>query len=268
MNKTEQGMTQMEPELTRFVDESGKLTAWPAKKPMKDAAVSYIGTKFEFGRFYTEKEVNAVISDWHTFGDYFLLRRSLVENRIMLRKSDGSKYWKADIMQSSVQIAAYTLRDVTREDKPQIKEIQKSCASYALYSGKLFDDKDAEEMVADTPLPPGGFNEFCHVKLIEDKDGKALGYLQYYLGYPDGGTAFIGAFFIHAGLHRKGIGSDVMHGYSGFARARGITRLALGVMTENAPGYAFWAKQGFERSGVPRLDEETGKHAERLSKVF
>ena len=58
-----------------FTDEEGRVKIWPAKKDKKLLILGYIAGKFETGRDYTEKEVNAVIERWHTFGDYFLIRR-------------------------------------------------------------------------------------------------------------------------------------------------------------------------------------------------
>lgn len=60
----------------------------------KIAVIEYIATKFEVGREYTEKEVNEIINKWHTFGDYFILRRSMIEYQLLSRTPNGSKYWK------------------------------------------------------------------------------------------------------------------------------------------------------------------------------
>ena len=50
--------------------------------------------KFETGKFYTEKEVNEVLNNSHTFGDAALLRRELFEKKFLDRELDGRKYWK------------------------------------------------------------------------------------------------------------------------------------------------------------------------------
>lgn len=80
--------------IDRFLDEEGRLKQFPAKHTMKQAAYEYIASKFEYDVDYTEYEVNSIISRWHTFGDYFLLRRGLVESGWLVRLRDGSKYWK------------------------------------------------------------------------------------------------------------------------------------------------------------------------------
>ena len=81
-------------DIKRFLDENSRVKIWPAKKELKVEILRYISTKFEYDRFYTEKEVNSIIEAWHTFRDYFLIRRGLVDFKFLMRKKDGSSYWK------------------------------------------------------------------------------------------------------------------------------------------------------------------------------
>jgi aminoglycoside phosphotransferase (APT) family kinase protein len=83
-------------DIARFMDDKGRVKTWPGKKEMKLEVLKYISEKFEKGRFYTEKEVNAIIEDWHTFGDYFLLRRGMVDYDLLSRTNSGSRYWKEE----------------------------------------------------------------------------------------------------------------------------------------------------------------------------
>lgn len=83
-------------DISRLLDDSGRVKLWPAKKGKKDAVLEYLSGKFETGRNYSEKEVNAILMQWHTFGDYFLLRRGLIESRFLSRTSNGSRYWKEE----------------------------------------------------------------------------------------------------------------------------------------------------------------------------
>lgn len=80
-------------DISRFLDEQGRIVRFPAKHAAKQAVVAYIAEKFEVGRDYTEPEVNELIARWHTFGDLFLLRRSLIEYKQLERTPNGSKYW-------------------------------------------------------------------------------------------------------------------------------------------------------------------------------
>jgi len=77
-----------------FLDNSGKIIQLPQKQKKRVAVLSYLADKFEENRDYTEKEVNAICEEWHTFNDFFVLRRELVDNGLVHREADGSRYWK------------------------------------------------------------------------------------------------------------------------------------------------------------------------------
>lgn len=76
-----------------FLDDCGKIMQIPAPNRTKIPVLDYLASKFEKDKIYTEKEVNAIINAWHTFGDYFILRRLLVDYRFLGRTVDGAKYW-------------------------------------------------------------------------------------------------------------------------------------------------------------------------------
>jgi len=76
-----------------FLDGEGKLKNIPVPSRTKLPVLAYLCGKFEAERIYSEKEVNELISRWHTFSDYFILRRLLVDYAFLARTSDGSKYW-------------------------------------------------------------------------------------------------------------------------------------------------------------------------------
>ncbi len=80
----------------KFLDEDGRIKIWPAKRDYKFEVLKYLASKFQCGKDYKEKEVNDIIEKWHTFGDYFLLRRGMIENKLLLRTKDGSRYWRED----------------------------------------------------------------------------------------------------------------------------------------------------------------------------
>lgn len=80
--------------IERFLDEEGKLKMLPSKQIPREQVYAYLAGKFECGRDYTEHEVNAILSSWHTFQDYFVLRRGLIESGWLCRMKDGSRYWR------------------------------------------------------------------------------------------------------------------------------------------------------------------------------
>ena len=90
----------MEPKINMepFLNREGQLTQLPQKQKVRLALLTYLAGKFEPDRTYCEREVNAICDTWHTFGDYFLLRRELVEHGLLCRKRDGSEYWKQPVL--------------------------------------------------------------------------------------------------------------------------------------------------------------------------
>lgn len=78
----------------RFLDEEGRIKQLPAKEAPRREVLEYLAGKFEAGRDYKEKEVNTIISAWHTFGDYFVLRREMADRGLICRTRDGARYWR------------------------------------------------------------------------------------------------------------------------------------------------------------------------------
>lgn len=78
--------------LKSFLDNEGRLTAYPSKRKMKLYALIYIAGKIEKGRTYTEKEINSVLNSLHTFNDPATLRRELYTHRFLDRDSYGREY--------------------------------------------------------------------------------------------------------------------------------------------------------------------------------
>lgn len=76
-----------------FLDANGKIKKLPVPNRTKTPVLQYLCTKFETGKIYDEKEVNRIIDQWHTFGDYFILRRSLIDYGLMARTANGAQYW-------------------------------------------------------------------------------------------------------------------------------------------------------------------------------
>jgi hypothetical protein len=75
-----------------FVNDHGQVTRVPSPNRTRIPVLAYLASKFEPNRVYHEKEVNAVLNRWHSFADYFLLRRLLVDYGFLARTADGSEY--------------------------------------------------------------------------------------------------------------------------------------------------------------------------------
>lgn len=83
--------------LKSFLDSEGRLCAYPSKRKMKLYALLYLAEKFERGRVYTEKQVNELLGEWHTYGDPATLRREMFTHRILGRDAYGREYRLEDV---------------------------------------------------------------------------------------------------------------------------------------------------------------------------
>ena len=83
-------------ELRPFVDDAGRLKSWPARQKVQRMAAVYLASCFEPGREYSEQDVNFRLMELHTFSDWAILPRMLVDWRYLDRERDGSRYRLAD----------------------------------------------------------------------------------------------------------------------------------------------------------------------------
>jgi hypothetical protein len=70
---------------------NGKLTDFPTKDKQWFVILRWLASKFEVGVRYSEKQVNAIITEINP--DYATLRRMLVEFGFMSRERGGGDYW-------------------------------------------------------------------------------------------------------------------------------------------------------------------------------
>lgn len=80
--------------IAALLDGDGKIKRWPKKAEEKAALLAYLAGKFEKGKDYAEKDVNAIVGAWHTFNDITMLRRELVTAKLLNRTPDCRRYWQ------------------------------------------------------------------------------------------------------------------------------------------------------------------------------
>ncbi|WP_257451549.1 DUF2087 domain-containing protein [Archangium lipolyticum] len=79
--------------LSHYLDKEGRLKVWPSRRTDQLEALRYLAARLP-GTEWSESELNDLLNDLHTFGDWALLRRDLYDARILDRSSDGRRYWK------------------------------------------------------------------------------------------------------------------------------------------------------------------------------
>lgn len=77
--------------LEKYLDTRGKVTTWPGKEKNRLLVLSYLATKFEPEKEYSEQDVNLILMEYTD--DYVTRRRDLIEYRFLNRTDDGRLYW-------------------------------------------------------------------------------------------------------------------------------------------------------------------------------
>lgn len=75
-----------------FVDSHGRIVSFPSQEKKQLVLLRYTLKAFEYGRRYTEKEVNDLLSQFNE--DTATLRRDLVGFKMMAREGGGGDYWR------------------------------------------------------------------------------------------------------------------------------------------------------------------------------
>ena len=78
----------------RVFDAQGRLLRWPSKRTEQVLALWCLWMAFDGKRRYSERDVNEVLNAHHSFGDHCLLRRELVEMKLLERTPGGEQYRK------------------------------------------------------------------------------------------------------------------------------------------------------------------------------
>jgi RimJ/RimL family protein N-acetyltransferase len=94
------GILMSKPTEQRFLDSDGRLEQWPSHRQGKLLVLAYLASKFDPNTIYTEKEVNEILQQWHTFNDWALLRRELFDRGFIDRNRDGTNYRLREIQTS------------------------------------------------------------------------------------------------------------------------------------------------------------------------
>ena len=82
-------------ELKNFVDDAGRLKQWPSKQKLQLAAMPVFAQGIPADRHFTEREINELLNQCHTFQDAALLRRFLCDLGYLERTRDGREYWRS-----------------------------------------------------------------------------------------------------------------------------------------------------------------------------
>lgn len=76
--------------LNTYCDSDGRIKQFPKKKKKFEVLLRYVLKDFEVGVHYSERRVNEILSKFNV--DTAILRRGLIEYKMMAREGGGGSY--------------------------------------------------------------------------------------------------------------------------------------------------------------------------------
>jgi hypothetical protein len=78
--------------VARYFDDEGRLLRWPSRRALQELCLWVLWSRLPARQVFTEREVSDLLTQWHSFGDYALLRRALYDFRLVQRTIGGREY--------------------------------------------------------------------------------------------------------------------------------------------------------------------------------
>jgi len=80
----------------RQFDPQGRLIQWPTRTKVLDLCLWVLWSRVPAGRVFTEREISALLTQWHLFGDPAVLRRAMFEAKLLDRTPDVREYRRVE----------------------------------------------------------------------------------------------------------------------------------------------------------------------------
>lgn len=78
--------------VARYFDAEGRMARWPARFADQSLCFWVLWSRLPAGVVFTEREISELIKSWHLFGDHAILRRGMIDARLISRTQDGREY--------------------------------------------------------------------------------------------------------------------------------------------------------------------------------
>ncbi len=80
----------------RFFDAQSRLASWPSRTNIQHLCLWPLWSRLPKGQSMTERQISTHLTQWHCFGDPAILRRTLVELKLVSRTPDCTSYLRQE----------------------------------------------------------------------------------------------------------------------------------------------------------------------------
>jgi ribosomal protein S18 acetylase RimI-like enzyme len=139
------------------------------------------------------------------------------------------------------------IREAVSED---IAELERICVAWdnkLLLEGENFPENYIKDCITKGDLPPVSNADLSNYafRVLQENDGRIIGFFDVYHGYPDDKTAWISTFLIDKEIQGRSYGKEVVESIYGQCKKAGWKSIGLGVHLKNWIALRFWTKNGF-----------------------
>ncbi len=219
--------------IKNFLDKDGIVISWPSKRNKKDAVLGYLSTKFEKDRIYSEKEINNILNEWHSFNDAPLLRRELFDMRYLDRERDCSKYW---LKEKEKKMTEYKLVEYEPKLAKAVADMWNR--SKDGWEGREFNKNE------DTVKNYESTSSHLSLDLAMD-GGKVIGYSKLAKYFADKDTLYLDLLSVDPAYHGKKVGKMLVKKSVERTIGLGYPRLDLFTWPGNIKAVPLYKKCGF-----------------------
>lgn len=78
--------------VARYFDDAGLLTSWPSRFAHQTLSQWVFWSRIPRGQTFDERGISELIKGWHAFGDHAIIRRAMVDARMIERNQNGREY--------------------------------------------------------------------------------------------------------------------------------------------------------------------------------
>ena len=134
---------------------------------------------------------------------------------------------------------------------------------YHLWKGRAPGDEEVDDFFTGAPLSG---DSAATLRLGLFVGGRLVGLAEVVFGFPTASDAYLGLMILTPDARSHGHGARFLAQIEERCRTAQATRLYLAVLQANPRGAAFWARMGFQPTGISRDDTEYGHTIHRLVK--
>jgi GNAT superfamily N-acetyltransferase len=138
----------------------------------------------------------------------------------------------------------WTARRVSEADIPAIEDLLTSGRDFLeLVSGSVEIAAETKAFLSELPLGKTIADKYS-LGIAEESD-RLVGILDAIRDYPDPGIWWIGLLLLRPEARGRGLGAQILDGFSDIAGRCGAHEMRLGVVETNPAGLRFWQRMGF-----------------------